>query len=811
MIGAAAARNFGAVFQSVDHDAGFMDELEPGDDYRTEPEAEPEMNHVVFGGVIHQVTDDTLMYTSRKKLKKFFRLIDSDGNNYLDREEFRDAVESSVSVGISYGCNVRNQLQLTDEEFHKLFEMVNDSDDGVVDFKELWEFLKPLNIRKPENFAKHGDMYNQFKYTFLRAMSRNNQKPEDPQSVAGRFKLRFKVSIPPRELREFESKLIGGINGFGLYVGRDMPSSAAQVPVGSILFSVSGKVMDNMKSQDCRNVISFTDDNENCNCVFKNQSSLTVSQQKNIPKEAWIVLSQDARDQLMMDEEREFETLDDKPFVQEIYPPGHNRHTPDKRKRPMAYRLHRTMEDETYSSLSFLIAIVVMLMILLSTIAYIMETIPPLEDKTVVWDSIESSVSIAFTVEYILRIIACKSKWVYFWDGLNLVDFLAFLPFWIKIAFGSEGSAQLRVIRVIRLARVIRLMKSPAFSTYLTVLEQTTRSSISSLGLLITIIMLEVIVCASLAYVAERGNPMTVGVCNDWTTNETELTCTGGVRHNFMTQYSNEDCLLECVDSATAGCCEFDQSYLSCIMYNEDPEETFTQDGDILSEITPSKYSAMCHTEEKVVRKDELVSPFCSIPNAMWWCVVTMTTVGYGDMYPIEVSGQLIGIFTMFSGLLVIALPVIIIGKDFDNANTAQLRKNNRKQSSLNALARLKNDRKGTVEEFFKEVNDFFKTQFNKQEEAGTSSYEYQAVTFSHDDESSFYEAGFTSKHQIESILRCKRGFVYLPNYLHIPPPHANGYRSIPKYSSFSLWHIYGQLLRKGKAKRKQILPPYGH
>jgi len=183
-----------------------------------------------------------------------------------------------------------------------------------------------------------------------------------------------------------------------------------------------------------------------------------------------------------------------------------------------------------------------------------------------------------------------------------------------------------------------------------------------------------------------------------------------------------------------------------------------------------------------------------------------MTTVGYGDISPMETGGRLIGILTMFSGLLVIALPVIIIGKDFENANTDQIRKNNRKQSSLSALAKLKNDRRGTVEEFFKEVNDFFRTQFNKQQEANTSSYEYQAVFFSHDDESSFYEAGFSNKYQIEAILKCRRGFVYLPNYLHIPPPHASGYKAIPMFSSFSLWHTYGQLLRKSKGQKGNML-----
>eukprot|EP00494_Astrolonche_serrata_P024011 UN24269 len=43
-----------------------------------------------------------------------------------------------------------------------------------------------------------------------------------------------------------------------------------------------------------------------------------------------------------------------------------------------------------------------------------------------------------------------------------------------------------------------------------------------------------------------------------------------------------------------------------------------------------------------------------------------MTTVGYGDSYPIEDLGQLLAVMTMFLGLFVIALPVIIVGGNFD-------------------------------------------------------------------------------------------------------------------------------------------------
>lgn len=54
---------------------------------------------------------------------------------------------------------------------------------------------------------------------------------------------------------------------------------------------------------------------------------------------------------------------------------------------------------------------------------------------------------------------------------------------------------------------------------------------------------------------------------------------------------------------------------------------------------------------------------FSSIPQAMWWCIVTITTVGYGDMYPVTLLGRLVAIFTMFSGLALFGLLMNVIGK----------------------------------------------------------------------------------------------------------------------------------------------------
>lgn len=54
---------------------------------------------------------------------------------------------------------------------------------------------------------------------------------------------------------------------------------------------------------------------------------------------------------------------------------------------------------------------------------------------------------------------------------------------------------------------------------------------------------------------------------------------------------------------------------------------------------------------------------FTSIPQAMWWCVVTITTVGYGDMYPVTFLGRLVAVATMFSGLALFGLLMNVIGK----------------------------------------------------------------------------------------------------------------------------------------------------
>ncbi len=79
---------------------------------------------------------------------------------------------------------------------------------------------------------------------------------------------------------------------------------------------------------------------------------------------------------------------------------------------------------------------------------------------------------------------------------------------------------------------------------------------------------------------------------------------------------------------------------------------------------------------------------FGSIPDAMWWGVVTLTTVGYGDIYPITPIGRFLGSMLAFLGIGIFALPAGIISSGF--SEEVQRKKQQKITESLEQSASLK-------------------------------------------------------------------------------------------------------------------------
>lgn len=58
---------------------------------------------------------------------------------------------------------------------------------------------------------------------------------------------------------------------------------------------------------------------------------------------------------------------------------------------------------------------------------------------------------------------------------------------------------------------------------------------------------------------------------------------------------------------------------------------------------------------------------FVNIPAGMWWAIVTLTTVGYGDMVPVTIFGKVVAGFTMIAGLSMFALLISVMGRILQN------------------------------------------------------------------------------------------------------------------------------------------------
>jgi voltage-gated potassium channel len=76
----------------------------------------------------------------------------------------------------------------------------------------------------------------------------------------------------------------------------------------------------------------------------------------------------------------------------------------------------------------------------------------------------------------------------------------------------------------------------------------------------------------------------------------------------------------------------------------------------------------MCSTAMYECERDVQPTKFRHLGDAVWWCVVTLSTVGYGDVYPETQAGRVVAAFTMMAGLGIFGTFISLVGSAFITA-----------------------------------------------------------------------------------------------------------------------------------------------
>ncbi|CAD7940720.1 unnamed protein product [Amoebophrya sp. A120] len=271
--------------------------------------------------------------------------------------------------------------------------------------------------------------------------------------------------------------------------------------------------------------------------------------------------------------------------------------------------------------------------IILSILGFILETEPVLRDAGNFWYGLELICTLVFIVEFLLRFVSCfhnrLSKLDFLLKPGNIADALAISPFFLEMAFAGGKTKMLKLLRIVRLVRLGRLFKVSKYANGLRLMVTAIAKSSSILLVLLMFLLMGVIFFAACGF--------------------------------FFEQLS---CPQVNIDFARGPSAELDAYYAEC-----ESRPIFRK----IDDKTYDRVSPGYETENKFLCCDlqhDGFHPhtFTSITTALWWGLVTLTSVGYGDQYPFTPMGRIAGIFASLAGVLIIAVPLAIVARNLAEA-----------------------------------------------------------------------------------------------------------------------------------------------
>jgi voltage-gated potassium channel Kch len=223
---------------------------------------------------------------------------------------------------------------------------------------------------------------------------------------------------------------------------------------------------------------------------------------------------------------------------------------------------------------------------------------------------IEYAAVLFFTIDYLGNLYFAKDRVKYFFSFWGLVDLISILPTYLMVMnlTALQGSKVFRVLRVVRVLRVLKMAR---------------------------------IALQQLESKSEKGNPILTNL-----------------KIYFIALFS-----VVMISSTLMYYVEGNLYSPEAIAHGQELLDAQIKANPLPADAPPeaSKFMPVDPVSGNPIPEDKRF--YTSIPAAMWWCVVTLTTTGYGDMFPLTFGGRVIAGITMLFGLVLFGILLNIVGK----------------------------------------------------------------------------------------------------------------------------------------------------